>query len=75
MALLPGERVFVRAGITVTLGVASLLPDTVGLQSLLRAADEEMYRAKQDGKNRVFVRRDEGLLYVNTFRRYGGFVG
>ena len=58
----PENEPSIERRITVTLGVASLLPDTVSLQDLLRAANEEMYRAKQAaGKNRIFVRRAEGL--------------
>lgn len=38
---------------TISVGVASLGEDTATLQHLIRAADEELYRAKAAGKNRV----------------------
>jgi diguanylate cyclase (GGDEF)-like protein len=38
---------------TISVGVASLGEDTATLQQLIRAADEELYRAKSEGKNRV----------------------
>lgn len=38
---------------TNSVGVASLGEDTATLQQLIRAADEELYRAKAEGKNRV----------------------
>jgi diguanylate cyclase (GGDEF)-like protein len=39
--------------LTVSIGVASLGEDTATLQRLIRAADEELYRAKAAGKNMV----------------------
>jgi diguanylate cyclase (GGDEF)-like protein len=39
--------------LTVSVGVATLGEDTATLQQLIRAADEELYRAKAAGKNRV----------------------
>ena len=39
--------------LTVSVGVASLGEDTATLQRLIQAADEELYRAKSAGKNRV----------------------
>ena len=38
---------------TISVGVASLGEGTETLQQLIRAADEELYRAKADGKDRV----------------------
>lgn len=57
----PESESLVKRQLTISLGVASLVSGTVNLADLLRAADEEMYRAKRAGKNRVYVRRDEGL--------------
>lgn len=57
----PESESLVKRQLTISLGVASLASGTVNLADLLRAADEEMYRAKRAGKNRVYVRRDEGL--------------
>ena len=39
--------------LTVSLGVTEFSEETASLQLLIRAADEEPYRAKADGKNRV----------------------
>ena len=57
----PESESLVKRQLTISLSVASLASGTVNLADLLRAADEEMYRAKRAGKNRVYVRRDEGL--------------
>ena len=57
----PESESLVKRQPTISLGVASLASGTVNLADLLIAADEEMYRAKRAGKNRVYVRRDEGL--------------
>ncbi len=39
--------------VTISLGVAQLLPETASLAELLDCADAGMYRAKQAGRNRV----------------------
>ena len=39
--------------VTVSLGAASLLPGEVEVESLLRRADEALYRAKNGGRNRL----------------------
>ena len=39
--------------LTVSVGVASLGEDTATLQGLIRAADDELYRAKSAGKNKA----------------------
>jgi diguanylate cyclase (GGDEF)-like protein len=39
--------------LTVSVGVASLGEDTATLQRIIQAADEELYRAKAEGKNMV----------------------
>lgn len=41
--------------ITVSLGVAALTEKASALENLLQSADEELYRAKRAGKNRVCV--------------------
>jgi diguanylate cyclase (GGDEF)-like protein len=38
---------------TVSIGVAALREDANGTQALVEAADEALYRAKKDGRNRV----------------------
>lgn len=40
---------------TVSIGIATLQPDTPTLEALIQKADEGMYRAKQLGRNRVEV--------------------
>jgi diguanylate cyclase (GGDEF)-like protein len=48
-----GEEAPPGASTTVSVGVASLGEGTETLQRLIRAADEELYRAKAEGKDRV----------------------
>ena len=38
---------------TVSAGVAGLAPDIDGIDQLLKRADDAMYRAKAEGRNRV----------------------
>jgi len=45
-------------GITVSLGVATFPRDGEG-DELLKAADDQLYRAKREGKNRVYYRNGE----------------
>ena len=48
--LLPGAQL----SLTVSLGVSGYLPgDRIDLNDLLRRADEALYRAKDQGRNRV----------------------
>jgi diguanylate cyclase (GGDEF)-like protein len=47
------EEASLGGSLTVSVGVASLGEDTGTLQRLIRAADEELYRAKAAGKNMV----------------------
>jgi diguanylate cyclase (GGDEF)-like protein len=49
----PREEASLGGSLTVSVGVASLGEETATLQRLIRAADEELYRAKSAGKNRV----------------------
>jgi diguanylate cyclase (GGDEF)-like protein len=49
----PREEASLGGSLTVSVGVASLDEDTATLQRLIRAADEELYRAKSAGKNMV----------------------
>jgi diguanylate cyclase (GGDEF)-like protein len=46
-------------GVTVSLGVAALIPeDSIGAEQLIRTADAALYRAKQAGRNRLATAMD-----------------
>ncbi|MEE8333457.1 MAG: PleD family two-component system response regulator [Alphaproteobacteria bacterium] len=47
--------------VTVSLGVAAAV-DTLDLDDLIKRADDAMYRAKQEGRNRVVIDRDHDPL-------------
>jgi len=49
------EEVRGEVGVTVSIGVSSYPEHGVEIDSLIRAADDAMYRAKRGGKNRVFM--------------------
>ncbi len=49
--------------VTVSLGVATAV-DTLDLDDLIKRADDAMYRAKQEGRNRVVVARDDAPLFA-----------
>jgi len=40
-------------GVTVSIGVAEVAPETASLDTLLQAADQALYEAKAEGRNRV----------------------
>jgi len=47
--------------VTVSIGIATAIPDDRSIDALIRAADEAMYEAKTAGRNRVVVRsREQG---------------
>ncbi|HAE51360.1 MAG TPA: transcriptional regulator, partial [Tistrella mobilis] len=46
----PGDETYCGSA---SLGVALVTPDGTGLEAALAAADRAMYRAKQNGRNRV----------------------
>jgi diguanylate cyclase (GGDEF)-like protein len=48
--------------VTVSIGVASLGPQIRTADALVKCADEAMYRAKTDGRNRVVVQGPDPLL-------------
>jgi diguanylate cyclase (GGDEF)-like protein len=51
---IPHARSPVGAVVSISLGVASAIPERSGhVEALLRAADEQLYRAKHGGRNRV----------------------
>ena len=41
------------SAVTVSVGVAALTKDVSSLEQLVEKADDELYRAKRAGKNRV----------------------
>jgi len=48
-----GDEISLGSSLTVSVGVAPLTDDTLTLEELVEAADDELYRAKRTGKNRV----------------------
>jgi diguanylate cyclase (GGDEF)-like protein len=48
--------------VTVSIGVASLDTETRTMEALVKRADEALYRAKNDGRNRVVVQEPDPLL-------------
>ena len=44
-----------QVGMTVSIGVANLPDDTLDVENLVRKADQALYRAKKEGRNRVCV--------------------
>ena len=58
-----------RLNVTASLGVAEKLPHMKGIDDLLKAADVALYRAKDEGRNRVIVappRTDASTLEPET---------
>jgi diguanylate cyclase (GGDEF)-like protein len=50
------EASLVKPMVTLSLGVASIIPSADGTpEELVRAADEALYRAKEEGRNRVMA--------------------
>ena len=51
-----------RGGVTLSLGIAQMLPGMDGTDELIKAADEALYAAKAKGRNRTCVagRSDDG---------------
>ena len=52
----PGE-LKLREPVTVSIGVAVSESAEVGLSNLLEAADQALYRAKREGRNRTVLAR------------------
>ncbi len=48
--------------ITVSLGIATGNPNELGHEALLKAADEALYKAKDSGRNQVYVMDPQGVL-------------
>ena len=49
----PAVTQTLRRTVTVSVGVATLTPHCCTLEQLVKAADQAMYEAKQNGKNQV----------------------
>ena len=50
-------RIWLRRGVTASLGVATTGQDTPDPGALVEAADRALYQAKRSGRNRVCVHR------------------
>jgi diguanylate cyclase (GGDEF)-like protein len=51
---IPHEKSFVSPYITVSIGVASVIPKNNQYEKILELADNALYRAKDSGRNKVF---------------------
>jgi len=62
-----------RLAITVSVGVASFPLDAASAEELLIAADDALYRAKREGRNRIATARDDpGKLRLRLVDPVGG---
>ena len=52
-ASVTGDGTLLGSAVTVSVGVAALTKDVSSLEQLVEKADDELYRAKRAGKNRV----------------------
>jgi len=59
-AALKIEHAGYEGTVTLSLGVAERTPDMVGFDDLIKAADEALYAAKEQGRNRVVIARRRG---------------
>ena len=57
VSILVGDQ---RTGITVSIGVAELVPPTAGAESFIDMADQALYQAKAQGKNCVVRAKERG---------------
>ena len=55
VAALPLADVAAGLNVTISIGVAALAAENANLKDILRRADQALYRAKQNGRNRVEV--------------------
>lgn len=58
--------------ITVSIGVATGVAGRTGLDALLKNADEALYRAKNEGRNRVVAAPDDGADESGAAQRVAG---
>jgi diguanylate cyclase (GGDEF)-like protein len=64
---MPHAKSEVADHVTVSIGVASIIVTTEGLPTqLIGFADEALYRAKHEGRNRVVMARQEAAPAVQT---------
>ncbi len=55
-----------RVGVTVSIGLACVVPEEQALEALVKNADLALYRAKQTGRNKVVVWEGEGQVAVSA---------
>ena len=61
--------------VTVSIGVATSIAGALGLDGLLKRADEALYRAKNEGRNRVVIAEDLGAAGAGDQDRPGSGEG
>lgn len=53
--------------ITISIGAALIMPDkTMKRRDLIHAADDALYKAKDNGRNQVYVTDEKGILFSNS---------
>ena len=57
-----------RRNVSVSIGIATLTGGMKSVEDLIKAADAELYRAKEDGKNRISVKSNsDAIAHENIF--------